>query len=200
MEGKTSTSEDNFLNDMALIAQLMAEIPASCQERWHLDKTNPSFEDDKKGLGSKFEGWLDHQRRTASSAHPTQRSVAYAEIKKEAPNRPVGSAGLLVSMTERRLHAEGGRTVDKMQLSDTLLGCGQVLTGVAPRRTGQKGGERLPTEYRATQGALADKPPQGRTFGISDLGKAVNSVLGLEDDLEARIPPLGSACQGCAEG
>ena len=124
---------------------------------------------------------------------------AYPEIKKKALNQPKGPAGLLVSMTERRLLAEGGRTVDKMRLSDTLLWCGQVLTGVAPKRTGWKGGERLSAECRAMQGALADKPPQGQTFCISGLGKAADSVLGLEDNLEARVPPLGSACLGCAK-
>ena len=73
--------------------------------------------------------------------------------------------------------------MDKMRLSDTLLGCGQVLTGVAPRWTGPKGGERLSAECRAMQGALADKPPQGQTFCISGFGKAADSVLGLEEDL-----------------
>ena len=106
---------------------------------------------------------------------------------------------MLISMTERRLHAEGGRVVDKMRLSDKLLGCGQVLTGVTPRRTGPKGGERLSEECNSMQGALGDKPPQGQTFCILGLGKAANSVLGLEDDLEARVPPLGSACRGCAK-
>ena len=90
----------------------------------------------------------------------------------------------------------GGRP---WRLSDTLLGCGQVLTGVAPRRAGPKGGGRLSAECRALQGALADKPPKGQAFFISGLGKAAKSVLGLEEDLEARLPPLCSACRGCAE-
>ena len=32
----------------------------------------------------------------------------------------------------------------------------------------------------------------------SGLGKAVDSVLGLEEDLEARVPPLCSPCRSCA--
>ena len=102
-------------------------------------------------------------------------------------------------MTERRLHAEWGRGVNKMRVSDILLGCGQVLTGIAPRRTGPKDGERLSAECRAMQGALADRPPQGQAFCTSGLGKAADSVLGLEEDLEARVPPLCSACRRCAE-
>ena len=93
------------------------------------------------------------------------------EIKEEALNQPVGPAELLISMTERRLHAEWGRGVNKMRVSDILLGCGQVLTGIAPRRTGPKDGERLSAECRAMQGAHTDRPQQGQAFCTSGLKK-----------------------------
>ena len=45
--------------------------------------------------------------------------------------RPAGAAKLLISMTERQLHAQGGIEKGKFRLSQTPLGCGQVFTGVA---------------------------------------------------------------------
>ena len=106
---------------------------------------------------------------------------AYPEIKEEALNRPVGPAGLLILMTERRLHAGGGQTIDIMRLSDTMLVCGQVLTGVAPKRTGPKSSERLSAECRAMQGARADKPPQGQAFCTWGLGRAAESFGFIKD-------------------
>ena len=105
---------------------------------------------------------------------------AYPKIMEEALNRPVRPAGLLISMTERRLHAEGGLAVHKMQLSDTILGCGQVLTGIAPG-TGPKFGKRLAVECRAMQDVRTDKPPEGQAFCNSNLGKATESFDIIKD-------------------
>ena len=57
----------------------------------------------------------------------------FPEIVEGAVKRPAEAAGLLILMTERQLHAQGGIEKGKLRLSQTPLGCGQVLTGVAPR-------------------------------------------------------------------
>ena len=57
----------------------------------------------------------------------------FPEIMEEAVKRPVGAEGLLISMTEQQLHAQLGMEKGKLRLSQTPLGCGQVLTGVAAR-------------------------------------------------------------------
>ena len=57
----------------------------------------------------------------------------FPEIMEGAVTRPAGAAGLPISMMERQLHSQGGIEKGKLRLSRTPLGCGQVLTGVAPR-------------------------------------------------------------------
>ena len=57
----------------------------------------------------------------------------FPEIMEGAVKRPAGAAGLIISMTERQLHAQGGIEKGKLRLSQTPLRCGQVLTGMAPR-------------------------------------------------------------------
>ena len=52
-------------------------------------------------------------------------------IREGAVRRPVGAAGLLISMTERQLHSQPSIEKGKLRLSKTPLGCGQVLTRVA---------------------------------------------------------------------
>ena len=59
-----------------------------------------------------------------------------------AVKRPAGAAGILILMTERQLHAQGGTKKGKLRLSQTTVGCGQVLTGVAPK------GERAEKERK----------------------------------------------------
>ena len=36
-------AEAELFNDVALVAQLVAKLPASGQERWHQDRTDPEF-------------------------------------------------------------------------------------------------------------------------------------------------------------
>ena len=60
--------------------------------------------------------------------------MAFPEIKEEAVRRPIGEAGLLISMTERQLHSQGGLVRGKLYLSRTPIGFGQVLTGMAEIR------------------------------------------------------------------
>ena len=121
----------------------------------------------------------------------------FPEILEEAIRRPVGAAGLLISMTERQLHSKGGREVGKLRLSDTILGCGQVLTGVTTAAR-QAGASRLSAECRALQGAATRRPARGQSFHISTLSDATDSVLGL-GELEVEVAALCKACKGCGE-
>ena len=65
----------------------------------------------------------------------------FPDIREEAVKRPAGAAGLLISMTERQLHSQGGIEKGKLPLSRTPLGCGEVLTGVALRGEKSQEGE-----------------------------------------------------------
>ena len=123
---------------------------------------------------------------------------AFPEVKKDAMLRPVGPVDLLLSMTERNLHSQGGRAVGKMRLSKTALGCGQVITGVLPGQVGKGAREEMSGECRSFQGAVASLPPQGQSFFLGGLGKTTEKVLGVRE-LEARAPPLCQACRGCRD-
>ena len=90
---------------------------------------------------------------------------------------PVGAAGLLISMTERQLHSQGGIEKGKLRLSKTPLGCGQVLTGVAALREEASRGERLSAECRALKGATTAQPVLGRSFHVSAFTRATDSIL-----------------------
>ena len=57
--------------------------------------------------------------------------AAFPGVPEEVLSMPVGKVGLLLGMTERHLHAEGGKSVGKLRLSETPLGCGKVVTGMA---------------------------------------------------------------------
>ena len=72
----------------------------------------------------------------------------FPEIMEGAVKRPAGAAGLLISMTERQLHARGGIEKGWLRLSQTPLGCGQVLTGAVPRGKESQGGEEVSTDYQ----------------------------------------------------
>ena len=90
----------------------------------------------------------------------------FPEILEEAMKRPAGAAGLLISMTERQLYSHGGIEKGKLRLSQMPLGCGQVLTGVAP--WGDKGkGEEVSAEFRALQGATTTRPTWGRSLHMA---------------------------------
>ena len=56
----------------------------------------------------------------------------FPEIVEETVKKPAEAAGLLISMAERQLHSHGGIEKGKLRLSQTPLGCGQVLMGVTP--------------------------------------------------------------------
>ena len=93
----------------------------------------------------------------------------FPEIREGAVKRPAGAAGLLISITERQLHSQGGVEKGKLCLSPTPLGCGQVWTGVAPRGEKSQGGEEVSAECKALQAATTTQreqsegwPPQGQ--------------------------------------
>jgi hypothetical protein len=130
--------------------------------------------------------------------HTTEVRNAFPEAPEEALQRPVGPAGLLLSMTERHLHSVGGRAVGRLRLSPTPLGCGWVVTGMSPKTTVSGEASSLSAECRSLQGAAAVRPPQGTTFFISNLRGIVDSV-GEPVKEESRLPPLCSACRGCSE-
>ena len=87
----------------------------------------------------------------------------------------------------------GGRTVGKLRLAETILGCGQVLTGVVPEQEGIRVGEKVSAECRCLQGAASSQPAQGESFRISGLVKAAKALLGVEEQ-DTRMPPLCGAC------
>ena len=78
----------------------------------------------------------------------------FPEIREGAVMRPAGAAGLLISMTERQLHVQGGIEKGKLRLSQTPLRCGQVLTGVAPRGGKSQEGEEV-------SAAITTRPTRG---------------------------------------
>jgi hypothetical protein len=88
----------------------------------------------------------------------------FPEATEEALERPVGMAGVLLSMTEKHLHAGGGRRVGRLALQKTPLGCGEVLTGVGA--FGASKWSRLSGECRSLQGAEASLPAQGSVFHV----------------------------------
>ena len=98
---------------------------------------------------------------------------AFPEIREGAVKRLVGAAGLLISITERHLHSQGGIEKGKLRLSKTPLGCGQVLTGVTKTKKGVTKGKRLRAEGIAPQGETTARTIQGRSFHVM----AFNSVV-----------------------
>ena len=91
----------------------------------------------------------------------------FREIIEGAVKRPAGAAGLLISMTERQLHSQGGIEKGKLRLSQMPRGCGQVLTGVAPRGEKSREGEEVSVERRELQAATTVCPIRGRSFHVS---------------------------------
>ena len=78
--------------------------------------------------------------------------------------RPIGAAGLLISMTERQLYSRGGLQRGKLCVSKTPLGCGQVLTGIDKIRN-----EARRAESGAPPGKTNAQSVLGRSFHISAL-------------------------------
>ena len=90
----------------------------------------------------------------------------FPEIREGAVKRPAIAAGLLISMTKRQLHSQGGIEKDKLRLSQTPLGCRQVLTGVASRGERSQEGMEVSAECRALQAATTTRPAWGKSFHV----------------------------------
>ena len=91
----------------------------------------------------------------------------FPEIIEGAVRRSAGAAGLLILMMERQLHVQGWIEKGKLRLSQTPLGCGQVLRGVAPRGEMNREGEEVSVECRELQAATTARPIRGRSFHVS---------------------------------
>ena len=64
-------AEADLFNDVSVVAQLVAKLAASHQDRWHPDKTLTDFQSDQRQLGEKFLAWLERQGTAANSARLT---------------------------------------------------------------------------------------------------------------------------------
>ena len=90
----------------------------------------------------------------------------FPEIREGTVKRPAIAAGLLISMTEQQLHSQVGIEKDKLRLSQTPLGCRQVLTGVASRGERSQEGMEVSAECRALQAATTTRPAWGKSFHV----------------------------------
>ena len=109
-------------------------------------------------------------------------------IREGAVRRSVGAAGLLISMTERQLHSQGGVEKGKLRLLQTPIGCGQDLTGVATcgnaQEGGRQGGEdkcRMPSPTRSLRSLASggEKFPRlgiHKSNGLHDRIKIIKST------------------------
>lgn len=119
----------------------------------------------------------------------------FPHAMEEAVNRVEGEAGMLVSMTERHLHAHGGTRVGGMFLQETLLGCGQVITGVADHPSSTSG--EVSRECQSLQSAVPRLPAQASTFFLSSQPPPLSDAYDREDS--AFPPPECSKCTNCRE-
>ena len=142
---------------------------------------------------------------TIAEALPIADQEAVREAFPEAPEaalqRPVGQAGVLLSMSERQLHSGDGKEVGRLRLSQTLLGCGLVITGMTTSLKANTSTSGLSAECRSLQGALAVRPARASAFFVSSLGGMEDRAAQLEEekDWESRPPPICAACRGCSE-
>ena len=114
----------------------------------------------------------------------------FQEILEEAARRPEGAAGLLISMMERQLHTRGGIEKGMLRLSQTPLGCKQVLKGMAPR--GEKGqeGDEVSVECQELQAATTVCLIRGSSFHVSARANTPDAK-----EVKARKKPRGSSNQ-----
>ena len=76
---KAVEAETELFNNVSLVAQLVAKLQTSWQERWHQDRTAPEFVKSQKKLGEKFLAWLERQGEAANSARLTQQALSLAK-------------------------------------------------------------------------------------------------------------------------
>ena len=110
-QGRTSSQGENQVPCW----QMAPPVPYLCYYQYR-EKEVLGF---RLGVEDRFNviNWMEAEGvDSITDAAPLQDEAgiqkAYPEIKEEAQNRPVGPERLLISMTKRRLHVEGGRAVD----------------------------------------------------------------------------------------
>ena len=104
--------------------------------------------------------------------------------------RPVGAAGLLISITERHLHSQGSTRKGKLRLSKTPIGCGQVLTGVEKTEKGVTKGNRLRVEGRAPQEEITARTMQGKSFHVTASNKVITKETHRQETEAAKKTPV----------
>ena len=65
-----------MFNDASLVAQLVAKLPESGQELWHLDRTTPEAVASRETTGARFLAWLERQGEAANSARIGQQALS----------------------------------------------------------------------------------------------------------------------------
>ena len=73
---KAVGAEEEIFNDASLVAQLMAELPESGQERWHLDRTSLEAVASKETPGARFLAGLERQGEAANSARKGHQALS----------------------------------------------------------------------------------------------------------------------------
>ena len=105
---KAVGAEAELFNDVSVVAQLVAKLPASEQERWHQDRTSTDFREDQRKLGEKFLAWLERQGAAANSARLTQQALSLTKQPLISPPMPrCGACGKGGHKTENCAGGEG---------------------------------------------------------------------------------------------
>lgn len=84
----------------------------------------------------------------------------------------------------------------KLRLSETPLGCGKVVTGMAAVQGESCISDPISAECRSLQSAMAVLPPQATSFLLSALQIQPEGFDEL-NELVSRPPPACSSCQNC---
>ena len=85
---KAVGAEAELFNNVSVVAQLVAKLPASEQERWHQDRTSTDFREDQRKLGEKFLAWLERQGAATNSARLTQQALSLTKQPLISPPMP----------------------------------------------------------------------------------------------------------------
>ena len=73
---KAVGAEAQIFNNASLVAQLVAKLPESRQEQWHLDRTSPEAVASRETSGARFLAWLERQGETANSDRIGQQALS----------------------------------------------------------------------------------------------------------------------------
>jgi hypothetical protein len=129
-------------------------------------------------------------------ANPEAARQAFPDAPEEVFNRPVGPADILLSMTERHLLCDFYSREGMLYLNKTLLGCGYVLTGMAPCPAADRSlPSPLSAECMALKAASHQMPLTGSVFHVA-AAPGAESFLDLQE-LTTNPPPLCQSCKGC---